>query len=116
MTMREADSADIARDQANAEEGEMQHDQQRHIRRTGKARDLLDMVAEAWDEALCDMSGCDAIAVDHTSPDEGTSISVCEGHLATWEHSRVEMDLDTIDEDHDMGKRDLTSPFDDRWE
>ena len=52
--MREADSADIARDQANADEAEMQHDQQRRIRGSCKARDLHDAIDQAWSEELRD--------------------------------------------------------------
>ena len=50
--MREADSADMARDEANADEAEMQHDQQRRMRGTCKARDLHAAIDAAWSAAL----------------------------------------------------------------
>ena len=50
--MREADSADMARDEANADEAEMQHDQQRQIRRSCKAKDLHAAIDAAWSAAL----------------------------------------------------------------
>ena len=50
--MREADSADMARDEANADEAEMQHDHQRRMRGTCKARDLHAAIDAAWSAAL----------------------------------------------------------------